>query len=223
MGCIYKITNNINGKGYVGYTTTSFEERMRKHKNDDIKHNTLLGRAINKYGWDNFTKEIICESNNKNELCEILEPYYIKYFNTYKPNGYNMTLGGEKLYKENNPFYRRTHSEEVKQKLSEMASQRIGNKNPFYGKHHTQETKEKIKLKNSKSVCAYKNNKLVLSFNSLLEAGEWCKKNNLTKSSTPSSDICKCCKGKKQSAFGYNWKYLNESVETMADECKPVE
>ena len=48
MGCIYKITNTINDKIYIGYTTTSIETRMRKHKTDDIKSDTVLGRAIKK-------------------------------------------------------------------------------------------------------------------------------------------------------------------------------
>ena len=61
MGVIYKITNMINQKCYIGYTTTSFQTRMRKHKNDDVKNDIVLGMAISKYGWDNFKCEIIEE------------------------------------------------------------------------------------------------------------------------------------------------------------------
>ena len=78
MGCIYKITNTINDKIYIGYTTTSIETRMRKHKTDDIKSDTVLGRAIKKYGWDKFRWEILEECDDKERLLE-LEKYYIWY------------------------------------------------------------------------------------------------------------------------------------------------
>ncbi len=94
MGCIYKITNIINNKLYIGYTTATLKERMRRHKNDDINHNTLLGRAIKKYGWENFKYEVVVYEDDKEKLLE-LEQYYIKYFNSKMPNGYNMTDGGE--------------------------------------------------------------------------------------------------------------------------------
>ena len=51
---------------------------MRQHKNDDIGHDTVLGRAIAKYGWENFSYEIIEESDDKEHLLE-LEIYYIKH------------------------------------------------------------------------------------------------------------------------------------------------
>ena len=69
------------------------------------------------------------------------EKYWIEYYDSYN-SGYNMTIGGEALFGENNPFYGKTHTVETKQKLSLLASQRIGNKNPFYGKHHSEETLE---------------------------------------------------------------------------------
>lgn len=92
MGCIYKITNTINDKIYIGYTTTSIETRMRKHKTDDIKSDTVLGRAIKKYGWDKFRWEILEECDDKERLLE-LEKYYIDKYSSHIPNGYNMTFG----------------------------------------------------------------------------------------------------------------------------------
>ena len=68
MGCIYKITNIINNKLYIGYTTAILKERMRRHKNDDINHNTLLGRAIKKYGWENFKYEVVVYEDDKEKL-----------------------------------------------------------------------------------------------------------------------------------------------------------
>lgn len=207
MGCIYKITNKINNKLYIGYTTKSIEERMRKHRNDDIKYDTLLGRAIAKYGWENFDYFIIEIIDDKELLLE-KEVYYIKHFNSLKPNGYNMTIGGEKMFGENNPFYGKTHSEETKALLSEKASERVGEKNPFYGKHHTEETKKKISEANSIKVAAIKDNQIIKTFNSATEAGEWCRELGLTKAKTPNSDILKCCKNKNKRAFGFYWEYI---------------
>ena len=207
MGCIYKITNIINNKLYIGYTTATLKERMRRHKNDDINHNTLLGRAIKKYGWENFKYEVVVYEDDKEKLLE-LEQYYIKYFNSKMPNGYNMTDGGEKLYRENNPFYGHRHNEKTKEKISKIASLRTGEKNPFYNHHHTEETKNKIREKNSKKVAMCTDDyKIIKIFNSLKEAGDWCIKQHLTVSQTPSSDICKRCKDSKK-AFGYKWKYI---------------
>lgn len=222
IGCIYRIINNINNKCYVGYTTGSFDVRMRKHKNDDTHLNTILGRAIKKYGWDNFQCEIVEECDNKYDLLE-KEKYYIRYYNSLTPNGYNMTIGGEKLFGEHNPFFGKQHSQETKEKLSTMASNRIGELNPFYGKHHNEQTKQLIANSNSKKVANTDNNGRIINiFDSIKNAAQWCLDQNLTKSQYASSDICKRCKDGKK-AFGFYWTYFDECVETMADECKPVE
>lgn len=202
MGCIYKITNTINGKLYIGYTTRPIKERMRRHKTDDCKTETLLGRAINKYGWENFVYEVILEEEDKEKLLE-LEQYYIKKFNSLKPNGYNMTIGGEKLYGENNPFYGHTHTEETKQKLSELAKQRTGESNPFYGHTHTEETKQKIREANSKTIAMLDENKnIVQIFESGAAAGRWLREQNITKNESANSSIVKAIK-KNQRAYGH--------------------
>lgn len=194
---------------------------MRKHKNDDYKYGVVLGKAIKKYGWNNFTYEIIVESDNKNELLE-LEKYYIKYYNSKVPNGYNMTDGGEALFDKHNPFFNCKHSKKTKEKLSKLAKLRTGERNPFYGKHHQEKTKQLISMKNSKPVAMLKNNAIVKIFKNAISAGEWCYKKGLTKSKYANSDIAKRCKDGRK-AFGFNWKYVDEDVETIPDECKGVE
>lgn len=206
MGYIYKITNKINNKKYVGYTTQSIERRMSHHKNDDPAHNTILGRAIVKYGWNNFEYIIIEECENKDLLLE-KEIYYIKYFNSLTPNGYNMTVGGEKMFGENNPFYGKTHSKETKKLLSKKASKRIGELNPFYNHKHSEDTKKTISKANSIAVAAIQNDNIIKTFNSAVEAGLWCKQQGLTKAKQPNSDISKRCKDGKK-AFGFYWKYI---------------
>lgn len=221
MGCIYKITNTVNNKLYVGYTTGLFSKRMNQHKNDDYHYDTLLGRAINKYGWDVFKCEIIHEESDKEKLLE-LERYYIKLLNSKTPNGYNLTDGGERLFDESNPFWNHRHSDEAKIIMSEKASLRTGMLNPFYGKHHSDTTKHRISEANSKAVLALGNDKQVVKeFRSLSEASDWCLELGLTSSKYANSDISKRCKDGRKS-FGYYWRYRNEDVETMPDECKAV-
>lgn len=90
--CIYKHTNKINGKVYVGQTCQKPEERWRN--GDGYQHNPLFYNAILKYGWNSFAHEII-ENNiiNQKEANE-KEMYYIAQYNSYE-DGYNLTKGGD--------------------------------------------------------------------------------------------------------------------------------
>ena len=94
-GFIYKITNKVNGKSYIGQTIQNVKERFYQHcaiKCSQAVLNMAIHRAINKYGKSNFTIEVIeeVESTNLNDR----ERYWIKYYNSYN-NGYNATKGGQ--------------------------------------------------------------------------------------------------------------------------------
>ena len=69
MAVVYKITNKINGKIYIGQTTRTFEQRWKEHCNDamNFKDIYLFHNAIRKYGKENFECEIL-ESNIPDEL-----------------------------------------------------------------------------------------------------------------------------------------------------------
>lgn len=90
QGIIYKWTNLINGKSYIGQT---LYEDIRKQQHINGKHNNLLYKAINKYGLDNFNYEVLEYVDDESKLSE-REIYWISYFDSYK-HGYNLTLGGE--------------------------------------------------------------------------------------------------------------------------------
>lgn len=95
MGCIYKITNCINQKSYIGLTINDAETRFKKHKSMIYSNGcSALYEAFKKYGVENFIIETICFSSNKKELMN-LEKHYISELNTLSPNGYNLTSGGE--------------------------------------------------------------------------------------------------------------------------------
>lgn len=85
---IYKITNKLNQKCYVGQSV-NIEQRWAKHRTDS--HNLELRNDIQKLGIQNFTFEVL-EECKINELDQ-REKYWIQYFNSYE-EGYNLTLGG---------------------------------------------------------------------------------------------------------------------------------
>lgn len=89
---IYKITNLINGKAYVGQTTQSINSRISKHINAKDGYRPLT-KAIRKYGKDNFKIEIIDWANHQTEL-NYKEWLWIYKLNTISPSGYNLKDGG---------------------------------------------------------------------------------------------------------------------------------
>lgn len=118
---IYKITNTINGKTYVGQTVSHVLKagkyrpygsikRFNSHISEALsekKHQChYLNNAIRKYGKENFCVELIeyCETENADER----ETFYTLQLNTLFPNGYNLKLGGFVF----------THSDESKRRLS---------------------------------------------------------------------------------------------------------
>lgn len=127
MLTLYKVTNQANDKSYIGWTD-NLERRWKQHKRPSSE-SLCLRNAIQKYGLDVFTLEVLetCESDTYAKLLEIAA---IKGFNTKTPNGYNMTDGGEGTMG-------RLHSEESKQKMSKW--QRGVKKSP-----RSQEIKQKI-------------------------------------------------------------------------------
>ena len=107
---VYKITNTINNKVYIGITQ-SIEKRRIQHFNCKKKH--PLYNAIKKYGKNNFTFEVIDTSNDRKSLCE-LEKYYIKLYNSNdRKYGYNITSGGEDNKGTSNPRATLTEDEVI--------------------------------------------------------------------------------------------------------------
>jgi group I intron endonuclease len=124
MKGIYKITNNINNKIYIG-RSLDIEKRWKQHKNPSTDY--LINRAIKKYGVDNFTFEIIEEINNDNLLSD-REVYWIHFYDSTDPlNGYNISKGGDAF------FEGKHHTKESKLKIKESMPIRTGKNNPMFG------------------------------------------------------------------------------------------
>lgn len=143
-GIVYRATNIINGKVYIGQTIGTLNRRMVCHISDALlkKDNMYFHKAIRKYGKENFIWEIIVECKSLKELNKS-EIGMIEKYDTFS-KGYNLTEGGEGvlgLWGEAAFWYGRHHTEESKKKMSEGKK---GEKNYNYGKHPTKETREKM-------------------------------------------------------------------------------
>lgn len=93
---IYKITNRVNGKIYIGQTVQRLIDRWSDHARPCLgrhKNRSAIAAAIQKYGKENFTIEQIDQASTREEL-NIKEQTYIKAFDCLCPNGYNMEPGG---------------------------------------------------------------------------------------------------------------------------------
>lgn len=139
---IYKITNNINGKAYVGQTTKDIPTRWKQHVYDALGRgvDTLFYRSIKKYGIENFTIEEIDGANSLSEL-NYKEWLLIYKLDTMSPKGYNLIAGGKN----------RKCSEETKKKMSlaqkgKVFSEEHKKRMSLAGKNRvmSKETKEKL-------------------------------------------------------------------------------
>lgn len=135
---IYKISSP-KGKVYIG-RTKNFNGRMAEHKHNAKinKSKYALYKAINKYGWDNMIKEIICEVESSQ--AQKIEEEFIKIYDSVN-KGYNNTYAGcgGNVFKDN---------PELLDKLRKTLSEKFtGENNGMFGKTHSNESKEKLKQK----------------------------------------------------------------------------
>ena len=142
VGYIYKITNLLNNKIYIGQHKVDNNEFDKNYYGSG----NLIIQAIKQYGISNFNCELLewCESFDKMNEREI---YYIDFYkSTTKNNNYNISDGGfvPRLTGEANGNFgkHRPRTEAEKIHLSEVTK---GHK-PTFTKHHSEETKEKLRI-----------------------------------------------------------------------------
>jgi len=112
FGIIYGIENILNHKIYIGQTKNALEQRFKEHK----KSKRSIGKAIRKYGEENFLKIVLEECETQEQLNEC-EMKWIKRLNCMTPNGYNRTAGGEGVRN----FH---HTEETRKQISQTMTGR---------------------------------------------------------------------------------------------------
>lgn len=217
MAYIYKITNDLNNKVYIGQTSFDVNQRLKKHfidaRRSRMEHRPLYS-AINKYGEEHFHIEIVEETNNPLER----EQYWIQYYNSYH-YGYNATLGGEgKSFYNHDEIYnlfmqgktvkeictrlgccKKTCTEVLKAKgvpASELVTKDLNKAQNEYSKPIA-----KLDIKTENIVAVYP---------SIMEGAKSIKNN--PKDITHVSEVCR---GKRKTAYGYKWKFITKEEYEM--------
>lgn len=138
---IYKATNTINNKVYIGFTS-KWPLRIIQHKSHSKNSKTAFHRALRKYGENNFNWELLYQSKDLQHTVSTMEPHFISEYNSFGEGGYNLTEGGEgtlgmKYTKETKLMW----SKQRKGSGNGMYGKK-GVLNPNFGKHcHTDEFK----------------------------------------------------------------------------------
>lgn len=224
---VYKHTNKINGKCYIGIT---YYKNPRYRWGKDGKGYNQKGQhkfwsAICKYGWDNFTHEIIEDGITTPELANEREIYYIDLYDSFY-HGYNATKGGSGATGH-------IVSEEARKINGEKHK---GNKN-MLGKHHSEEQKKKWSLerkgKHNSPATEFKKGsvswskgrngefgKSVLQYNSNGNfIKEWPNIYTVVNFFNCNSETCirQCCKGNRKRYKGYIWRFKEENFQNKIE------
>lgn len=201
-GVIYRYTNLINGKTYIGQTI-NYKERFRTHKNSSYNpkksdYNYLFHRAIRKYGIDNFRIDILFAVNAPEfiitKVLDEQEKYWIKEHNSYGESGYNLTEGGGGVIRKHTIEENKRHSEQLKGMFAKE-------KNPFWKKKWNQTQKDANYTKVLKFDL---DDNYICEFESLKDAA-------FSVGKTHSGNISSCCRGERKKAYGFKWKYKTKN------------
>lgn len=238
-GYIYQIYNRFNMKSYIGQTTRTIKERFAVHKANAKNHidsSRFLYEDAYNYGWDIFNVIEVekLESHDYDLLRDMLndrEIYYISYYNSLYPNGYNISPGGNfnsiNTLKETYQFdldknliaiYRSVSDAAQKTGVSStrisMCCSGLGVTAGGYYWSHSQTIPEcNNHYKKETRIIQYSSDgKLICVFRSIAKAARTMP-NTGGKLRTISADIAKCAAGKTKMARGYIWKYYDEIIE----------
>lgn len=193
--CVYKLTSP-SGKCYIGYTGIKPEERWKNghgyHDNDYLKN------AFNKYGWENFTKEILYSGLTFEEACELEIKTISKYKSNQREFGYNIQNGGAS---------RDRIGEETKSKISNSLKEYFKkHDNPMLGKTHSDKSnyQNMMSQKTRKEVMQIdlETNEIINIFPSINEASRFL--------GILLSGISHACNGHSSQAGGYGFQFVDD-------------
>ena len=209
MAYIYQITNDVNGKIYIGKTEQSIQTRFQEHCRERFRSTERpLYRAMNKYGVEHFHIELLEETNHPEER----ETFWIEQKQSFK-NGYNATLGGDgKHYLDYDLIY---STYEALQNATATAKKLNISVDSVYTV-----VKQRGELKSSQEISREKNSKPVKmfdlsgqylqSFSCLKDAARYL----IEQKKTVSIDlkgitvhIRNCANEKRKTAYGFIWKW----------------
>lgn len=244
-GYIYKIYNTENNKVYIGQTRRDINVRWKQHllsAKSDRDKNTVLYRAMNKYGTDKFNIQLIKEYSfgSKDELIKTLnkeEIRYISEYNSVKPNGYNMQYGGKSPTESTKcPVDKYSLKGELLnsyESISEACSDSIKKLNHVHiseccnGKLYSSagyvwrykgdkfDKYNKVDKRLTPVDQYSKNGELIKHYDSFADAIY--EVFGTTDHKKYSSHITSCCKGNRKTAYGFVWRYDNESFDIYSN------
>lgn len=193
---IYKATNTINQKCYIGFDS-KWPQRKAAHKHAAKKGaNQPLEKAIRKYGFDSFVWVVIYQSYERDHTLNVMENHFIKEYDSYGINGYNITTGGEGAFGW-------VPSDETKQKIGLANSKKIWTKkerkmlseaSTIKGKKLPEWWVKKASENKAKTYTLMKDGVEVVIKN----MAQFCRDNNIS-----AGNMCSLVKGNLKSAYGY--------------------
>lgn len=205
---IYKI-ESPNGKCYIGRASNLYR-RLNKYKNGHNKGQDYINRAINKYGWDSMNVSILWQTNNPENINDILNTLEIDFINMYdciSPNGYNLKGGGGG----------KNISMETRKKLSKSMRAVSAKRNSRYydnfinagkrvrfvkGVSPSTESIERSAISRMKKILQFSmDGEFIMEWGSIKEASE--------SVGVDRSCISRCCLGENKSSAGFKWEYKN--------------
>lgn len=224
MAIIYKITNKINNKIYIGETTRNLNVRWNEHKHEALSnghgYNYHIHNAMRKYGIDNFNIEII--DNCPDEERFKLETKYIKEYNSTNPDiGYNTVVEGEG----STLIATETILEAWKEGLTiKETAELLGihKSTVSHRLHACNISEDEIKNRFSQSVkdrCSYIVEQYDLSGNFVRE---WGSASECGRNGYSQTMISNVCRQEQITAHGYIWKYKQDErdIKEWVDKVK---
>ena len=209
MGYIYKISNDINDKVYIGKTLASISDRWKEHLSDmDKRKNEKrpLYSAMRKYGTSHFYIEEIEQCSN--DIINERECYWINFYDSYK-NGYNATKGGEgKAYADVESIITLWEQGKNIKEIHDITGhdgETIKNHLNDYGITAEQRQERGHGYQRKAVAMLDKNTGEVLKIFDMLSDTEV-----FLQKSGGRRHVYEVCSGQRKSAYGYKWKYVKD-------------
>jgi group I intron endonuclease len=222
MAYIYKIVNKVNGKTYIGQTTGTLESRFQEHIAESLRSrskNRPLYKAFYKYGIENFYIEALETLPSDTEILQRQEIFWIAKYKSFcgDPDswGYNATRGGDsRLLFDHNLIAQdlaKTRSILQTSKNCNCTIDTVAKIAKVYSIPH-KSAQELNSEKYSKAINQYDlSGKLLQTFKNKEDAKRWIRNNGISNSKGGAihTHIVEVCKGKRKTAYGYKWQYVN--------------